>query len=109
MSYDVYLAIDTGGGEMADVVEIGNYTSNVAPMWHKALPPDGIAGLDGRRCDEVEAALGAAVERMEQQPDEYIPLEPENGWGDYGGATAYLKRLAIEASKHPACVIRVSR
>lgn len=109
MSYDVDLTIDTGRGEYVTVVEIGNMTSNVAPMWRKALPPDGIAGLHGRRCDGVADDLRAAVERMEANPDEYRALNPPNGWGDYAGALEYLDRLAKAARSHPACTIEVHR
>ncbi|MGW0581932.1 hypothetical protein ACWD25_39705, partial [Streptomyces sp. NPDC002920] len=41
MSYwiSVYMNVDTGGPEPAyvELVEVGNYTSNVHPMWSDAL------------------------------------------------------------------------
>ena len=36
MSWDVYLTIDTGIEER-EVIDIGNYTYNVAPMYKKAI------------------------------------------------------------------------
>ena len=109
MSYDIWLEIDTGTGEMHEVVEIGNMTSNVAPMWRKAMPPDGLAGLDGRRCADVIGDLQVAVEVMEKYPDVYRELNPPNGWGDYESALEYLTRMRDMAQQHPACTIRISR
>ena len=111
MSYDIWLEIDTGAGTMAEVAEVGNMTSNVAPMWRKAMPDeyDGLAGLDGLRCSDVIDALRGAVDRMKAEPDAYRTMNPPNGWGDYESALEYLTNLCGLAMAHPACFIRVSR
>lgn len=109
MSYDVSLVIDTGGSEPAEVVDVGNMTSNVAPMWRKALPPDGIAGLHGRRCADVTGQLQLAVAHMENHPDFYRAMNPPNGWGDYESALDYLRKLRDAAAAHPLTTIEVSR
>lgn len=110
MSYDVYLMIDTGApeDEWPTAIEIGNYTSNVSGMWRKAL--GGISLREFHHVNAAEAApkLAAAVTEMEADPDAYREMEPSNGWGDYEGALAYLRRLAEACAKHPKCKIEVS-
>ncbi len=109
MSYDVYLEIDTGGIEPATVAEVGNYTSNVSPMWSKALPPDGIAGLHGKLAGQVAESVEAAIQAMSADWDAYAAMNPENGWGDVRGAHDYLVKLAAACLAHPRATIKVSR
>lgn len=111
MSYDVSLTINTGADENVEVVDIGNYTSNVAAMWRHALPNswDGLDGLDGRLCGSAAVGLHEGVKHMEANPQVYKPMEPENGWGSYFGALSFLDRLAKAARQHPACTIKVDR
>lgn len=110
MSYWVYLEIDTGApeGEWPDAVEIGNMTSNVSPMWAKAL--GGVRLRDFHHVNAGEAApkLAEAVKAMEADPDGYEEMNPPNGWGDYDGALGFLRDLAEACAKHPKCRIRVS-
>lgn len=58
---------------------------------------------------EAAGILAAAVERMAASPEEYKPMEPDNGWGDYEGALEFLRWVAEMAAKHPATTIRISR
>lgn len=110
MSYNVYLEIDTGGPEedWPIAVEIGNYTANVSPMWHKAL--GGVSLRDFHLVNAREAApkLAEAVKAMQADPDAYRAMNPPNGWGDYDGALRYLRDLAEACAKHPKCRILVS-
>lgn len=59
MSYDVWLAIDTGAPEPATVAECGNYTSNVSGMWLLAL------GLPERPCYQEDGSprMGSRLNR----------------------------------------------
>ena len=108
MSYDIYLDIDTGAGEPQTVVEIGNYTSNVSPMWREALGGVRLRDYHGAPCSEAAGPLAEAVKRMEAEPDEYRKMNPPNGWGDYEGALDYLRRLAEACATHSKCTIYVS-
>lgn len=105
MSYDGWLQIDTGGGEMVDVVELGNYTSNCAPMWGHALEMAGedirLSDTEGRTGAEVLPLLTKAVQHMTDNPDVYKAMNPTNGWGDYESATEYLRNIAQECGRHP--------
>ncbi len=110
MSYDVSLEIDTGGPEdtWPDVVEIGNYTSNVSPMWTSALGGTRLREFHHVSCAEAAGPLAEAVKRMEADPAAYQGMNPSNGWGDYEGALDYLRRIAEACAAHPKCRIRVS-
>lgn len=112
MSYDGWLCIDTGGPEAAEVAELGNYTSNVAPMWRTALKAAGedieLSRTDGRIAGEVLPLLRAAVAHMEDHPRDYAALNPANGHGDYAGALAYLRDVVIACAQHPKATLRRS-
>ena len=45
---------------------------------------------------------------MEADPETYRAMNPPNGWGDYEGALAYLRRLAEACATHSKCTINVS-
>lgn len=134
MSYDILFSIETGAGECAEVGS-WNYTSNVSGMWTKALAlPERPWMRDGERVvgrrynhatgewtsgvplseygmrllDGAPASEAAAAERMEANPDDYLPMQPDNGWGDYAGALRTLQWCAEMAAKHPATTMRVS-
>lgn len=106
MSYDIDLMIDTGT-ELRRIVEIGNHTSNTAPMWTKALGTP-LRELNGRNAGECVELLERGVKDMEEHEDEYTPLNPPNGWGNYGSALKYLRKLLKECRENPKCVIDMS-
>jgi len=111
VSYDIslHLDIDTGGPEPVDycVDDIGNYTSNVAGMWTEALGYR-LADLNDKTAEDYAEDLKRAVIAMEADPVKYELMEPANGWGDYEGALAYLRRLRNACLAHPKAQIRIS-
>ena len=64
MSYDTDVRIDTGSGELSEVAEVGNITSNIGRMFYAAMPGpfegggryDGGNGGGEHRYDEQPAA-----------------------------------------------------
>lgn len=105
MSYDGWLMMDTGGPEMAQVAELGNHTSNTSGMWRKALAAAGedirLADTEGRVAGEALPLLRKALAHMVDHPDEYTPLNPPNGWGNYESATEYLRGVVNACEAHP--------
>lgn len=105
MSYDGYLQVDTGFEHPVTVIELGNMTSNVAPMWGHALEMAGedirLSDTEGRRAADVLPLLRAAVQHMEDNPDTYRAMNPASGWGDYESALAYLRNVAEQCAAHP--------
>ncbi|MFE9372275.1 hypothetical protein ACFYM2_21245 [Streptomyces sp. NPDC006711] len=111
MSYDIslYMTVDTGGPEPAEFrpADIGNYTSNVSPMWTKALGHR-LADLADAYAGDSFPALQRAVAAMEAEPDEYRAMNPKNGWGDYDGALNYLRALRDACAAYPKARIYIS-
>jgi hypothetical protein len=107
MSHDIYLEIDTGGEYPACVFSVGNYTSNVSPMWAAALGHP-LADLHGRGAADSLLALDAAIAAMAAEPARFEAMNPPNGWGSYEGALAYLQQLAHGCRTHPKTTIRIS-
>ena len=112
MSIDIDLEINTGKHTVF-VVEVGNYTHNVQPMWRKALKAAsgsdyGLCDLNGTRASESIPVLEKAVKHMRENKEEYLPLNPTNGWGNYEGALQYLETLLECCQEHPLCTIATS-
>lgn len=102
VSYDAWIALRVPGEDPADaptVLDLGNYTSNVSPMFRHALTAamgrrTVLGDLDGWRCGVLRPLLSVAVFAMVRDREQLLPLEPSNGWGDYAGALAYLRGIA---------------
>lgn len=110
MSYDTWMTIDTGGPEPVIVEEIGNMTSNVSPMWTKALgfPLADMESWTGKEVlPHVERAL-ANISNPETR-HEYEAMNPENGWGDVAGAAKYLTKIRDACKMHPKATFRIWR
>lgn len=98
MSYDI------GIGEMST-----NMTSNLSPMWDKAMPDLNLRDMHGLRAEVCIPHLAEGVENMAKNRHDYLPLEPENGWGDFGGALATLVEMLIECAANPEKEVYVTR
>jgi hypothetical protein len=101
MSYDGWVEMpDPDGGEPIQLAEIGNHTSNTSRMWNwayaTAIRSEGarLADTDGRLVAEVVDELTRAADLMHEHPDMLREWNPENGWGTYESACAYLTRAA---------------
>jgi hypothetical protein len=109
MSYDIWLEADLGGPEP---VRLGdwNYTSNVAPMWRKAMPStEGLAGMEGMTAGVAAEVLRSGISAMERNPDPYRALNPSNGWGSFDGQLDALRELLAEFEAAPHAKVRIWR
>jgi hypothetical protein len=112
MSLDVYLhmQIDTDGPKPGHVdLYSRNITHNVAKMWAKAGVFEALYEGQGKTAGEIVDVLAKGVEDMEQKREEYLPLNPSNGWGDYDGALDFLREYATACRENPKATISVSR
>lgn len=107
MSYDIYLEIDTGAEDLTTVVDVGNYTSNVSPMWRRALGRP-LFELHGMAAAEAVLLLDAGIAAMRADPDGFREMNPASRWGRYEGALGYLERLRAACAGHPKTRIWVS-
>jgi hypothetical protein len=108
MSLDIWLTanVDLGGKEPANITLYdNNYTHNVVPMWEKAFVYDALYNSNGKLAEEILQDLKDGVEIMEGLPDEFIPLNPKNGWGDYYGALKFLKGFTDACERYPKSTI----
>lgn len=110
MSYDIWATVEPAPNRFSTYLDLGNMTSNVAPMWRAACPSlDGLAGIDGKIGAEVSAALGAGLRFMYKQRRELEKLNPENGWGNYPSAFRYFAAITRAARDHPGATFHVCR
>lgn len=107
MSYDIYLEVDTGAEDLTPVVEIGNYTSNVSPMWAQALGCRLMSWTGWAQRMHCRSWRPGWPQCGPIRPG-YRELNPANGWGRYEGALEYLKKLRDACAEHPKTRIRVS-
>ena len=107
MSYDIWLEVDTGGAEPAEVGHPWNYTGNCAPMWRAA----GIdfAALGGSTAYLVTPDLEHAIETLKADPERFRAMNPANRWGDYDSLLDALGQLLDDWKRHPMATVRVSR
>lgn len=68
-----------------------NYTSNCAGMFIKAGLP--IRELHGMIAADALPRLNAAISMMVADKPGFEKLNPSNGWGNYEGAVAFLRRI----------------
>lgn len=108
MSYDVSLEMDAGGPSPMDYY-VGNYTSNVVPIWTKAMYGHEFAGFDGRQARECVPYLDEGIRQIETWPERFRELEPENGWGNLEGAMEYLVKCRDAFLRYPLATVKVCR
>lgn len=111
MSYDIWLEADMGGPERVAIGSLDwNYTSNVAPMWRKAMPDtEGLAGFDGMRAKHALPILECGIAAMEADPEAYRAMNPANGWGEFDSQLEALGRLAVAFREAPEAFVGVDR
>lgn len=106
MSYDGWIIQSLPNSDQAyQLDEIGNYTSNVSRMWRWCLSavmesPTRLSDTEGWTCEKAAPILEKAVDLMKAERSRLETWNPQNGWGDYEGALAYLERTAELARKY---------
>jgi hypothetical protein len=117
--------VDTGGPELAEVLDLGSYTRNVHKIYWEVLPEPhegggryagtdepnplpGLPGLSGLQCDRAADILEGALAAMRDRKDELIALEPNNSWGNYQGAYDFLLSIYRACKQHPKAMLALS-
>ena len=78
-----------------------NYTCNVADMWYSAIPNQGIRAHYGLTGEDALKPLRHIRLYMEDNREDLIKMDPENGWGDYDGALAFVNELIQASLRNP--------
>ena len=105
MSYDISLEINTGF-EDREVVDVGNITYNITPMFVKSMGKN-LSDFNDKKCREMIPILRIGVIELANNPEKYRKLNPVNGWGNYDGALNYLRKLLVSCEENPNCTIKV--
>lgn len=117
MSLDLYLVAyaDTGAKEPARIeVWHGNQTHNLTKMAHAAdlytvlwRPEERDPPI--RFAYQAIPLLKAGIDAMQTTPKRFEALNPENGWGSYGGLLGFAESFLKACEEHPLAKIEVSR
>ena len=89
-------------------VSEANITSNLVPMWKKAGIYDALYNSAGKRAKDVLPTLRQGMTHMMTHKDEYLPLNPPNGWGDYPSAVQWLRNVCNMFERNPNATITIS-
>jgi hypothetical protein len=103
VSWNLYLVTkdEDGNEEWKDV--ISSMTTNLTPMWAKAIPFLEVSrDFDGKKCEDILLDLQIAVSDVHLNPESYKKLNPDNGWGDFRGFYLSLLDLFTMCRKHPS-------
>lgn len=101
MSWDVYVrTIDEG-----DLYE-RNVTYNNSRIFAKALGCP-FRDLDHKIGRTMLPRLNKAIADLTQHREEYLPLEPANGWGGIDDVLAVLRGIREACEDYPAATIIV--
>lgn len=110
LSYDIWATVEPAPDRFSTYLDLGNMTSNVAPMWRVVCPVfDGLAGIHQRKGSDIAPTLTDALRAMYQGRRELEKLNPENGWGDFPNAFRYFARVTRAARDHPGAAFWVNR
>lgn len=85
-----------------------NFTHNAQPFWHKLGILDIIYHSQGHRAGEYVERLEKAYVYMASNLNEFILIEPSNGWGRAEHAVEFLKKVWLAFAAAPDAVIRIS-
>ena len=86
-----------------------NYTHNVTPMWKLAGVYEALYMSDKQKARSLIFDLNMGIEIMQNNPDDFIALNPENGWGSYETALTWLIKLRDKCIEFPDGTIEISK
>lgn len=86
-----------------------NITHNVGAMWTQAGVRDALYNSEGLKASEVLRVLRSGLSLMKKYPNKFKALNPENGWGNYEGALAFLTSVIAACEEDPDAIIHISK
>lgn len=116
MSLDVtlFMKIDTGGEDPYEVeLFSANYTHNCgkrargAGIYEYVWRPDELDHV--KVAGDLIEPLKSGIKLMEDSPERFELLNPENGWGSYDSFLPWLKRYLDACIRHPKAEIHACR
>lgn len=102
MSADLWLEIDTGGSEPAQLDGTdANVTYNLTPMLRAAGYP-GHREMVGAPASEAGDVFCKVAETLRANPPAFAEHIPPNGWGSLEWAAEFCEVMARACAEHPA-------
>lgn len=87
-----------------------NYTYNCSPMWHEAIPDrNQMIDIDGLSGKQALQLLEKCVNEMISRPEDFIKLNPKNGWGSYDTFLRALEKLITYSKEYPNAIWKSCR
>lgn len=109
MGYSVYLLSSQPTTESTgNSIEVADYTYNVRDMLNKAFGVTNWTYIDGMNGYDACKHIIKAYQRMVKDPEEYIVLNPENGWGDYEGCKKFLFKIYEHCALHESLILQIA-
>lgn len=107
MSWDIgaYVWVDH---QMVMVVDPVNYTHNCNEMIRAAGFEDFPHHLHGMKTGDFVAAMKYVLIEWENNREKYAAMNPENGWGNFGGLWMVMEDLIGKLSAFPSAFLYVS-
>jgi len=114
MSYDVSLlkgphepCITCGHSALTRGLEVfsSNHPSNTSSMWRKAGCD--LLEFHGKPAVLLGRSLAAAIAKIENNPEEYVGMEPANGWGTVASTLKFLHEIRGACLLHPLTIVSV--
>lgn len=104
MSYDITIEAPPGDGDPRELWG-GNLTYNV----HDMLKAAGLRlrDLDSMPASEAFLHIDSALRFLVDYPLEVKALEPDNGWGSYGGLVAFFALFKSACADFPCDIVRI--
>lgn len=125
MSLDVYLTgpkqvvececENCGNTHTREIVETlfhGNITHNLnkmageAGIYKELWRPDELGITTAR---QLIQPFTFGLFRLRDNPSQFEPFNPKNGWGDYGILVRFVQKYLQACREHPDATLRVSR
>lgn len=88
-----------------------NYTSNCSPMWDAAgcrLREWAYEKAEGRTASTLIEPLETAIATMVADPQRFIAMNPDNGWGSYETVIPFLRSILSACRAYPEARVYVS-
>jgi len=108
MSWDLMPFVHVDGHRINLRPHAWNYTHNTNQMIRKAGFTEWPYDVDGMDGITFTKKLGDAITSLNDDPDKFTAMNPENGWGDYVGILDILREIHEVAVKFPSATWDVS-
>jgi hypothetical protein len=102
MSWDVHLTAKVDGHPIVLPGTEFNYTHNCNQMIREAGLEAWPYRVDGWKAKYLARRLREVVATLEYEPERFIAMNPDNGWGSYASLVPVLKELLGACERFPS-------